>query len=389
MKPQSDHPPTFNTLGNYKWPSVPADESLKKFSWKIWRRYRRQRQDPFISDESLRSANRRKLDSIAVPPLCGTILEEMQATFADWIADPAPARWLHLVVLPPCEPNDLVRTWARQHGHRILEPPSRDVLTDPRAELTYHCDSDDAVLVVPRLERWFLRHYDGLHHVRNFLSKAAEAERHCVIGCNSWAWAFLNKAIGAGGLLPAGLTFAAFDADRLRVWFEQLATHADYKDRTFRFSTSGNEVFPSDLASKETGEFFQKLAATSLGIPWIAWHLWRRRLRFGPDDEQQNAPSEKFPDETTIWVAALEEMKLPSCDVDASLLTLHTLLIHDGLTASELDVATPSVDASNVLPSLMAAGFVRREGDQYFCAAAAYPAIRDALQDSGFPLDQL
>ncbi len=26
-------------------------------------------------------------------------------------------------------------------------------------------------------------------------------------------------------------------------------------------------------------DYLKKLAAHSLGIPWVAWHLWRRSLR--------------------------------------------------------------------------------------------------------------
>lgn len=389
---ETDEPRSFQTLGKYQWPATPADESLKQFSWKIWNRYRRQQEDPFISDDSLRLVNRHNLDSIDAPPACGPILDQLQTTFKAWVADAAPARWLQLVVLPPGDQNDVVGSWAQRHGHKILEPPTRDTLLDPLSEPSFSFgESDrDGVLVIPRLERWFLRHYDGLRHVSHLLQEASDSQRHCVVACNSWAWKFLDKAIGAGLLLPLGLTFEAFDAQRLRAWFEDLAKQEDL-DYTFRFSSSGDEVFAKETSNKKTTQYFQKLAASSLGVPWIAWHLWRRSFRFGPEDEQNEQPSRprQSPNEKTLWVAALKDMKLPSHDVDATLLTLQSLLIHDGLTARELEVTTPSVDACNVLPSLVAVDFVRRDGDRYYCAPAAYPAIRDGLRDAGFPLDEL
>ncbi|WP_231603271.1 hypothetical protein [Neorhodopirellula pilleata] len=383
----TDSPRTLQPLGQYRWPAMPTDESLRRISWKLWKRYQQTSEDPFIASESLRLANRRRLNKIAAPPACGPVVQELQATFADWADDEDPARWLQLVVMSPCDSNDIVRSWADQEGYRVVSPPPRSALLTSSKEPLVDFNCPEKVLVVPRLERWFLRHHDGLGHVRRLLSEASEARRHCVLGCNSWAWQFLCKAIGANLLLPAGLTFEAFDADRLRAWLLELSSNDETEtDWIFRFSSSGEEVFAKNSSSDEANNFFAKLAATSLGIPWVAWHLWRQGLRFGPDDDQHR---EKFPDETTMWVAAIEEMHLPSADVDVSLLTLQALLIHDGLTSVELDLATPSVDASNILPSLLAADLVERDGDRYYVAPAAYPAVRGKLNDAGFPMDKL
>lgn len=366
---------------------MPTDESLRRIGWKLWKRYQQKNDDPFISSESLRLANRRRLNKVAAPPACGPIVEELKATFADWADDEDPARWLQLVVMAPCDSNDIVRSWADQEGYHVASPPPRSALLKPSTESFVDFNCQEKVLVVPRLERWFLRHHDGLGHVRRLLIEASEANRHCVLGCNSWAWQFLCKAIGANLLLPLGLTFEAFDAERLKKWLLQLSSNDETEtDWVFRFSASGKEVFIPDSSSDEANNYFAKLAATSLGIPWVAWHLWRQGLRFGPDDDKQK---EKFPDETTMWVAAIEEMHLPSADVDVSLLTLQALLIHDGLSSRELDLATPSVDASNILPSLLAADLVERDGDRYYVAPAAYPAVRTKLNDAGFPMDEL
>lgn len=386
--PKSTHSKrTLQPLGQYDWPTMPTDESLRRISWKLWKRYREKNDDPFIASESLHLANRRRLNKIAAPPACGPVVDELQATFADWSDDEDPARWLQLVVMSPCDSNNILRSWAKRESYHVVSPPPRSSLLTRPKESVIDFDCPEKVLVVPRLERWFLRHHDGLGYVRRLLTEASEARRHCVLGCNSWAWQFLCKAIGANLLLPLGLTFEAFGKDRLKQWLLELSSENETETQwVFRFSTSGNKVFTKDPSSDETDNYFAKLAATSLGIPWVAWHLWRQGLRFGPDEDQQK---EKFPDETTMWVAAIEEMHFPSADVDVSLLTLQALLIHDGLTSVELDLATPSVDASNILPSLLAADLVERDGDRYCVAPAAYPAVRTKLKDAGFPMDQL
>ncbi|MGB7347192.1 MAG: hypothetical protein WBD20_23420 [Pirellulaceae bacterium] len=96
--------PTFNAVGNYNHPVLPTEDSLRRLAGKLWRTFRREDEpDPFISDESLRWTNRSRLNEIAAPPACGPLLQEMEATFADWIADTEPSHWLQLVVLPPCD----------------------------------------------------------------------------------------------------------------------------------------------------------------------------------------------------------------------------------------------------------------------------------------------
>lgn len=120
----SKTPLTFNTLGHYEWPVMPTDESLRRFSWQIWKYLENDDKDPFIADDSLKWANKRRLDRIATPPACAPITEEMQQTFAEWVADDQPARWSHLVVLPPGDRNKVLETWANEHGHHVVEPLS-------------------------------------------------------------------------------------------------------------------------------------------------------------------------------------------------------------------------------------------------------------------------
>ncbi len=387
MEP-TDRIRTFNPVGKYEWPARPTEESLRRLTGKLWQTFRRAEEpDPFISDESLRWTNRTRLTDIAAPPACGPLLQEMEATFVDWIADNEPSHWLQLVVLPPCDQNDIVRSWATVNEYVILDPPSRDSITDPNSEFELPEIKGDGVIVVPRLEHWFLRHHNGLREVRALLDQLTQLERHCVVGCNSWAWAFLVKAASAEAVFPCGLMFQAFDAARLRRWFGELASDGDESGQTFRSSMTGNDVFAAVDEEETPSKFFYQLAARSLGIPWVAWHLWRRSIRLGPEKTADVKPM--FADEETLWIAALEEFEMPKQDVESALLVLQALLIHDSLTAKQIELVTPNIGGVNVLASLVAAGFVLRESERYRCSPAAYPAIRTRLNDAGFPMDQL
>ena len=139
-------------------------------------------------------------------------------------------------------------------------------------------------------------------------------------------------------------------------------------------------------------DYFLHLAARSLGIPWVAWHQWRRSLRSGLEekDEPTEAPEqESKDDQQTLWVAALEDYSLPGEKSDIALLVLQALLIHGGLTAEELRLVIPVIGDSNILVALRNAGLIENRDGQFTCLAAAYPAIRSGLITAGFPKDQL
>ena len=384
----NDKIPTFKPVGHYEWPVRQTEESARRLLGQLWRTVRREKKpDPFITDESLRWSNRSRLNQIVAPPACGPLLREMEATFADWIADNEPTHWLQLVVLPPCDQDDLVRSWAMVNGHAIIDPPARDAILEPAAMFDLPETTGDGVIVVPRLEYWFLRHHSGLREVRALLQQLTRLERHCVVGCNSWAWGFLAKAAIADAVFPCGLMFQAFDAVRLRRWLGELASDGADSEKTFRSSMTGEDVFTTVDENATPNDFFHKLAARSLGIPWVAWHLWRRCIRLGPEKNADTKPI--FSDEETLWVADLEEFEMPKQDVATALLVLHALLIHDSLTSQQIELVVPNLSCVNVLASLLAAGFILREAERYRCSPAAYPAIRARLNNAGFPMDQL
>lgn len=379
---------TFQPLGQFDLPPTPADETIRRFAGSVWRTLRRKTEDPFISDDSLRIATKRNLNRIVPPPACGPLLSEMHATFDQWSQDPEPAHWMQLAVLPPCDQNNIVKVWAAQAGHTLIEPPAREAILRSGAEMSLPEITGDGVIVIPRLEEWFIRHRNGLHLLRQLLDRLATLERHCVIGCNSWAWGFLEKTVGADLVLPVGVTIQSFDADRLFAWFTQLVESGEAEGKVFRLNKNGEDIFACRNGNgSPDSDFLTTLAARSRGIPWVAWHLWRRSLRLAPEDNKRI--TEQFPDEQALWVAELDDFHLPKNHVSVALLALHALLLHNSLTADQLSIVLPSVDESNLLVALVAAEVVVRDGDDYSCAPAAYPTIRQALADAGFPLDRL
>ena len=379
-------------LDDYKEPAMPTEEAFRRLLGRARALIARNDPKPFIADDRLQKVTRDTLDEIVAPPACGPLLAELERTVAAWLANEPKLPHLKVVVLPPCEQNGLIETWARQSGHQIVPPPARVSLI--AAEAPHLPDlGGEGVLVVPQLEAWLLRHRSGLRTVRALLAALDALDRRVVIGCNSWAWAFLGKAAGADLLLPDPVSFRAFDAARLHRWFLELSTAEATASVKFRLPKTGENVMEEDDEGKLKSDFLATLAGRSLGIPWVAWHMWRRSMRSDQEqavaeDMEAMASSDESTEagEQTLWIAALDDYVLPGKTEQTGLLVLHALLIHGPLSAEHLRLVLPIVGESNIVPVLVKAGFLQRTGDTLACAPAAYPAIRSGLAAAGMPI---
>lgn len=390
LRTDQDDVELFLPLTEFKAPSMPTEEMFRRYLGRLQALITRKTSKPLIANDQLKKATIDRLDEVVAPPACGPLLAELERTIAAWRGEPKPVSHIKMVVLPPCDENAILETWARDAGHQLLDPPDRSALLTSSAPVLPRLDGE-GLLVVPRLEHWFLRHRNGLRTVRELLATLDVLRRPVVIGCNSWAWAYLGKAVGVDQLMPDAVTFRAFDQMRLHRWLAQLVDAESTGAVRFRLPRTGEDVLAEDDEGKPRSDYLQTLAGRSLGIPWVAWHMWRRSLRSG---EPQTAADGKAAvasmvdaGEQTLWIAALDEYVLPGAHEKTALLLLQALLIHGPLTPQEMRLVLPIVGESNIAPVLAKAGFLDRRGDYFACRAATYPAIREGLASAGFPLD--
>ena len=388
-----DAPEAFIPLADYAAPGGPVGHLARRLLDRV-RRVLASEEAPVVEDEGLREATRATVDDHMGTPDCAPLVRELDATLDGWATGGRAAEdTLRLVVLPPGDPHGLLAGWAARRAHAVLEPPSFDALLAPRERSPLDAaPGGDGVLVVPRLERWFVRHRNGLAHVRALLAELAAGERRCVVGCNSWAWLYLARAVEADLLLPPPLTFAPFDAPRLHRWLAELAVADGTRDVVFRTSGSGTDVFARDADDGFESDFLPGLAARSRGVPWVAWRQWRRGLRTrregadgdgedGPEDDADGADADG--PEDTLWLVETGEPVLPIGHERTARLVLHALLLHGELATAELARVLPVVGESNIVPALARAGFVERADGRYRCATSAYPAIFESLATAG------
>ncbi len=380
-------------LEDFEQPSTPNQETLRIWGARLKRLVSQSEEAPFINSEQLQATALSHLDEIVSPPACGPVIDEINKTVNAWLRDETTP--VKFIVTPPCDENCVIETWAKRSGFNTLDAPDRSSLISSDG---FHLPAikHEELVIIPRLADWFLRHRNGLRAVRELLQFVSESDQRFVFGCNSWAWSFLVKAVEADMVLPQPEIFRPFDEERLHEWLSALASADSTQNLQFRSSKTGGNVLSSDSAADHDKDFFETLAARSLGIPWVAWHMWRKALR-SEDGEMADDDAEPFEAErgdreerkTTLWISEIESSSLPSQHTQTALLVLHSLLIHNRLTLAELKCTLPAAGDANMLPALISRGFIHRDGPYFLCTPSAYPDIRSALSAAGFPMSSI
>lgn len=389
----------FGPLSEYSVPAMPTRDTLQMFVTRMRKLLRRTPDQPMITDERLQLSSLEILDAAAAPPACGPLIDELQATLADWVEDTQASQYVQFVVMPPGDRNSVVAAWAERHGHHRVDAPSRHELISSKVIEPPLLSPDDGVLVIPALEDWFVRHRRGLRLIRALLAHIAQLDRKLVVGCNSWAWQYLVRAVRANIAFPEPITFQAFDAARLRAWFREISTDGNGQPIQFLDADTGDDILALEDDDKPHPRLVS-LAARSLGVPWIAWRLWRHSLRHrienasdansGDDAPKPTIERAENEDAHTLWVTSPEEFSLPARSTDDSLVVLHALLIHGVMQKNELALILPFAGCDNVLMALVRGGLVERDEEgRLACAPEAYPAIRSALTTAGFPIAEI
>lgn len=388
-------------LADYTAPDEPTVDMLQR----LWQRASRiiptDAARRAAGKESLQRASPDRVADLTDQPDYTCLFDELDRVSTAWLAEDIDARLPLVIVTSPCDPDQCLESWARARGHAVVSPPGRSTLSildnESVSELVAQGreGSMDGLRVIPRLEDWFLRLRGGIEPVRALLiALSLRAHGPCLIGCNSWAWRYLERVAGADVLLPAPMTFRPFDADRLADWFAEMATKDAPQNTTFRESSSGHDVFAKNEEGALQSDFLQYLAARSRGVPWIAWALWRRSLRTRRDSDGEsaerrdtaNSNSSRIADDdkATIWLVKPEEHVLPDAHERRSRLILHALLLHGSLTAEELTSVLPLSDDTVLVPALVSAGLVELSSGQYRCAVTAYASVFESLATAGF-----
>jgi len=379
----------------YRLPQTPV-ASAARARWALLKRLFGKRHDddqtPVRAEADLRGLPEKRLQSLLGAVDWEPAADALQRSLDDRAtADP-----VSLLIGPPRSGYvEVLRCWATRQGARWIEPPAyHDILEAGEAWLA-GWPSDARCWLLPRLEHCWLRHPAGLALVRELLDRALAGRLgHGVIGCDSWAWAYLRYVAPLPGRSP--LALQAFDGERLAALFHGLVAAHGAGPVRFRNAESGKLVFAVDGDDEGGGTAeLQYLAARCRGNAGLAREVWRARLRAEPETDDGAAGDDAKPagddDAATIWVAAPAEEPPLAADVDEELaLVLHALLQHNGLPGALLTelLPLPKFRVQAILHRLAGAGVVASaESGHWYVTAAGYAAARDLLKAQGFLLD--
>ncbi|MEZ4865515.1 MAG: hypothetical protein R3C14_29665 [Caldilineaceae bacterium] len=303
--------------------------------------------------------------------------------------------------------------WAKTHNYAIVKPPTiAQILENDREWMNQWRQNEAERLVLPWLERCYLRHHHGLDLIRRLLDWLLQTEKPCLIVCNSWAWAYLNQLYSVNAICPNPLTLAPFTAVELNRWFCKAIHTRPLRPFTFRQTNDGHLVLRDAAITHPAApsSYLKYLAARSRGNPGVAWTIWRKSLNVASNENVREAAKEEaaFDAGITFWVDAWEEVKLPlmPSDIDdVDVFVLHALLLHNGLTAHFLPELLPFSAARTMqsLQKLHALHLIETTAEslhvhtaehhthsgQWRVSPHGYVSVRNYMRSEGFLTDML
>ncbi|MFX0208116.1 MAG: hypothetical protein ACFFDT_19170 [Candidatus Hodarchaeota archaeon] len=397
----------FISLDEYSKPPGTIEESVKMGFLRFRNILRRTgSQKSVISKENLTGFPKNRLDRIVPTPDWQSAVEAFLICLAGWITDPAKENNILFVLKPPYSQTDLVlQKFAKQQQWMILNPPKFDqILENDTSWITESESILSHPFVLPNLEKCFLKHYNGLKLIRQLFWYLWSNPCQAIIGVDSWAWAFLKRAIEIDAFGRKTVISKPLDHKRLEIWLQSLTKYHIKRKLTFRKTNDGTFVLKPLFELDESNppkvdyKLLRNLAHYSEGIPGVLWAFWRSLLRIVPEDElflRDDFDSEAEVKKSTIWVIPWEKLSLPSFieGIDRKeLFVLHLLLIHNGMSSSLLSQILPlsPPELLQTLNMLRKASLIEINDDnEWNILPIAYPFVKELLGMKGYLTDGL
>ena len=400
-------------IDQFSVPAEPTVEAVKKGIRGLLSRLRKESQQPVVDKEDLQAVPQELLDRIAPAPLWRERAQSLRTALEPWLRMSPSESALQVVIgAPHSGAPQVLQQLARTKRWQMLEEPTPEQITSDNDSWLAQVDEVGGKLVViPRLERCYLRHHDGLKLIRRLFDRFYAADRRYLVGCDSWAWAYLTTVIRLELPGQPPLTLQGVDDQQLGRWLLEL-TEGGKDGFAFLQQDNGRPVLPPSPNSREEGSpnepssesvdqplqttgFLKHVAAQSRGNPGIAWVIWRASLQTGAQEGKlQTREGVSSKEEKIIWVRPWSEVAFPSLVEKGNrhaLVTLHTLLLHGGLPLPLLQELLPfdAGETTQIVHRLRASRLVEAIDGEWIVSKLGYPIVRQILNSEGFLVDPL
>ncbi|MBC7193470.1 hypothetical protein [Marinobacter sp.] len=396
--PQDERPLwQFDLLENYQRPTLPASGAMANAWHSVRQLFRVPEKQTIVSTTEapdLHALTARQADQVMPLPESAPQVKALHTALADWLGEQSPGLSAQFIIGQPGNGTDQALEILAGHlgGTLVSPPPVREILAGDGRWLDDW--PTDSLWILPNLEACFLRTVQGIAPIRHFFDHLSSGRLgKGIIGCDSWAWAYLQKVWPVP--VPA-LALQAFDAHRLYRLLDSLAPAAA-RPLNIHHAISGKPVMVVPGAAGQSPHDYPELtsmAAQSRGNPAQALYHWRSRLRTAPESSADKATTEdecSSPDSNTLWLAATpDEPVVPLSSREELLLVLHTLLLHGGVDAALVPELLPFADTHCqwLLACLHQAGLAGPDKNgKWRVSQAGYQSVCQILRGHQYLLD--
>jgi hypothetical protein len=385
---------------NFRLPSVPA-ASAAAGMWNSFRRIVKAGKEEEIFSESANDlyALPSRLEKFVLPQIDSEdAVKALDSALSLWLDSPDNDNSVVYIAGQPYSRNDeIVRMWGESHNAELIEPPDYDEILSGSENLPGNFPESGRLWVLPNLEKFFLRHENGLKKIRKLLEAANSGKLgKGVIGCQSFAWSYLQLVFRFSK--KNVLTLQAFDNVKFAALLSKGVRSSKYTRFKFLNMVNGKKITGISAEKEIPDPFFTRLAAYCRGNIRQQVDLWKDRLRLENvnlkiDEKEISAQGEESGvNETVIWVSPeIPEPVLPSQMDDDLVIILHILMLHDGLPEYILYKILPFSEprCRSGLSFLAGSGLVKNCEGIFFVSETAFFAVRKMLFGRDYLVDKL
>ncbi|MGM0599280.1 MAG: hypothetical protein ACQETH_05600 [Candidatus Rifleibacteriota bacterium] len=408
---------SFVKKSEYSLPDKPATEKARSFVSSIWNNiFSEEKQSSKVDIQTeLHSVPQKLLDTIAPYPDWQNAVKLVEEKLQHWVGQTTSDELFKIFIAPNGSGlHEILAELAAFKEWEIVKNPEIEQLMG--RDFSWLSDlklGQNSLVVIPQLDKFFLRHHNGIEQFRLFLTKLVNSKQRCIIGCNSWLWQFLTQAMHFSENFSEPYFLQSLGAKELQDFFCQLELQNGVNLTVFRQTDVGSFVLPmhktyeGKIPEKLKDEyeakkadfptlFMKKLALHSRGIPLVAWSIWRSSLNMAPEEEVAEAAKDAAAADRgkTIWVKPFEKIskpEVPSGLGRSASFILQLLLIQDGLPQ---DIIYKLLDfdkdaIAGTLYRLRQAGVLLFEKDIWRVSWIGYSEVRRYLSQEDYLLDSM
>lgn len=272
------------------------------------------------------------------------------------------------------------------------------------------------VIVIPALDRYFLRCIDGLEAIETIRQIIVDhPDYFWLVGCNSWAWSYLDKVCYISAYLDSCWRLSTLDALDFKAWLQPLQAVAELPPFENEETRSPSEQPPAtpgstlpahaarqapdkkqaktepDWVSSDEQKYFSSIEKASNGVAAVAAALWQASLRYELVDPSTDRPAQVDQDDDPLGKVQRGKIKVPdvpSLTVDDRYL-LYAVLLHGSLSRQHLalSLAEPQGMVRAQLQSLSRQDLLLRKNRGWVINPAYYPSLSKELKRNNFLVD--